>query len=121
MSVAFWSVKLVAGAPKIEVQPPEGFVLTITLAALEGGNKGSSNAVKINTISIDGEPAESLMCTLRPEQCEQFACNLVIGYDVPTHFSLTGKTGTVHLSGYFQPAPEDCKMLLIFTYCIHDY
>ena len=34
---------------------------------------------------------------------------MVFGYDVPVKFSIEGacKTASVHLSGYFQPGPDD--------------
>ena len=34
---------------------------------------------------------------------------MVFGYDVPVKFSVEGacKTASVHLTGYFQPGPDD--------------
>ena len=52
---------------------------------------------------------EAVVCTLRPKTCEQFAMALTFGYDVPATFSITSDSPkcSVHISGYFQPGPED--------------
>lgn len=105
MAVAFWSIELKKGQ-KEEVQPPEGYVLNLQLAAL--GSSGNA-IVKIHTQSIEGEELNSVLCTLREKSCDQFTMNLVFGYDVPTSFSYTGEAKSVFLSGYFQPGPEDSE------------
>ena len=110
MSVAFWTANLKVGG-EVTVQPPENFVLVVTLAAigLDASNKGNV-AVKVETESIEGEAIESILCTLNSEKFPQFSLNLVLGYDVATKFSLVGAKdakGTVYLSGYYQPAPDD--------------
>jgi hypothetical protein len=120
MAVAFWSIKLTTNGDYVEVQPPEGFVLTITVAALDPETEGKgSHAVKLDTVAIEGESLTSVICTLRPEALTQFNLNLVLGYDVPTKFYLVsskGSKGTVYLSGYYQPAPEDGKPLLFICF-----
>jgi hypothetical protein len=105
MSIAFWSVKVTA-EKSAEVQAPEGYVLNLTLAALTSGSKAQ---VKVSTIAIEGEPLDSVLCTLRQDKTEQFALNLVFADDVPTTFSLgsADKSAVVYLSGYFQPGPDN--------------
>lgn len=106
MSVAFWSVQLKAGKP-VEVQPPEGYVLNLQLASLQGENEKCA-VVKVDTLAIEGDPLSAVVCTLRTRTADQVNVNLVFGYDVSTKFSFTGdKSSSVYLSGYFQPAPED--------------
>lgn len=111
MSVAFWSAKLSNDGKGVEVQPPENFVLIVTNAALdlESSNKGSV-AVKLTTESIEGEKISSILGTLNPEKFPQFSLNVCLGYDVETTFSVVGpkdSKATVHLSGYYQPAPDN--------------
>eukprot|EP01036_Dinobryon_divergens_P041344 gene41344-54793_t len=106
MSLAFWSVALKAGV-KTEIQPPEGYVLNVQQAALEGDGKGAF-LVKVETESIEGEPINAVICTLRPNTCEQTGLQLIFGFDVSVKLYFTGDAkGTVHVSGYYQPAPED--------------
>jgi hypothetical protein len=76
MAVAFWSIELNKGESK-EVQPPEGYVLNVQLAAL--GGKGSAT-IKISTVSIEGDDVNAVICTLREKTCDQFNVNLVFGY-----------------------------------------
>ena len=105
MSVAFWSVELKSGKP-VEVQPPEGYVLNLQLAALAGEGKGQA-VVKVETVAIEGDPINAVLCTLRSEKTEQTNLNLVFGYDVGTKFSFVGDAkSSVFLSGYYQPAPD---------------
>ncbi len=111
MSVAFWSAKLSNNGEKVEVQPPENFVLVVTNAALdtESATKGNV-AVKITTESIEGEKISSILCTLNGEKFPQHPLNLCLGYDVKSVFSVAGakeSKGTIHLSGYYQPAPDN--------------
>ncbi len=110
MSVAFWATKIVAGKP-VEVQPPEGYVLNVQQAAIVNGKDNQSYTVNVDTLAIEGEKLEAVIGTLRPGKVDQFNFNLVFGYDVPTKFSVTSgdkdSKAVVHLSGYFQPAPED--------------
>jgi hypothetical protein len=104
MSIAFWSIKLTKGKTE-EVQPPEGYVLNLQQAAISGKGHG---AVKVTTVSVEGDKLEALICTLRTEKTEQVNMNLVFGYDVPVKFAMTGSSeAEVYLSGYFQPGPED--------------
>jgi hypothetical protein len=63
--------------------------------------------LKLSTDSIDGEKTEAVLGTLRDITCDQFQLSIVLGYDVPTTFSISAKHAEVHLSGYYQPAPED--------------
>jgi hypothetical protein len=109
MSVAFWSVQLKAGK-EVEVQPPEGYVLNLQLAALQSqGDNEKCAQVKCDTFAIEGDKLQAVICTLRSKTTDQTSLNLVFGYDVSTKFSFTGtdKSSTVFLSGYYQPAPEE--------------
>jgi hypothetical protein len=110
MSIAFWSQKLTKGKP-IEVQAPEGYVLNIQQAALGedcGDNSKHSFVLHAKTVSIDGDDIDAVIGTLRPITCDQTNISLVFGFDVPTTFVLAGSgKGTLHLSGYFQPGPDD--------------
>lgn len=91
----------------VEVQPPEGYVLNLQLAALHGENEKCA-VVKVETMAIEGDPLKAVICTLRSKSNDQCNVNLVFGYDVSTKFSFEGdKSSTVYLSGYYQPAPED--------------
>lgn len=94
----------------MEVQPPEGYVLNLQQAALvvEGEAKGSMQ-LKVQTIAIDGEEIKSVLGTLRANAVDQFSMALVFGYDVPVKFSAEGnlKGGSIHISGYFQPGPDE--------------
>lgn len=103
MSVAFWSAVVSKGKP-VEVQPPEGFVLNLQQAAVVNG-KGS-NVLKVSTIAIEGEKIDAVIGTLRTGTTDQIILSLVFGFDVPATFSTTGD-GEVHLSGYYQPGPDD--------------
>ncbi len=106
MSVAFWSVTVTNKTP-VEVQPPEGFVLNLQQAALVGAAKGAA-VLKVSTVAIEGDAIEAVIGTLRPVTADQINFSLVFGYDVPATFSLSGDAnGTVHLSGYYQPGPDD--------------
>ena len=58
MSVAFWSVD-VTSKKAVEVQPPEGYVLNLQLAALSSGKE--KTVVKASTLAIEG----ILDCMLR--------------------------------------------------------
>ena len=59
-------------------------------------------------MSIEGDEMNALLCTLRANTLEQTNLALVFGYDVPVSFSVTGDArGSMHLSGYFQPGPDD--------------
>jgi cell division septation protein DedD len=107
MSVAFWSIELKVGKPVV-VQPPEGYVLNVQLAALSGEGTGSGSVVRVETLAIEGETLNSVLCTLRPKTAEQCNVNLIFGYDVNATFSVTGDAkNSVFLNGYYQPAPED--------------
>jgi hypothetical protein len=114
MSVAYWSVKLTD--KPVQVQPPEGYVLNITQAALVNGKEGQFVTINVDTLAIEGDKLESVIGTLRAGKTEQFQLQLVFGYDVPTTFSLgNNKDGkaVVYLSGYYQPAPDDGESLLL--------
>lgn len=115
MAVAFWSIKLNSNGEKVKVQPPEGFVLTITMVALDTTDveNNASFTVKLATQSIEGSDIDSIIGTLKGNGTTQFSTNIVIGYDVETEFSVGSKSskGVVHLSGYYQPAPNDGKYL----------
>jgi hypothetical protein len=88
--------------------------------------------VHATTTSIEGDEVKPVLCTLRSGTSDQCSLSLVFGYDVPVRpicnlqfimiilnfypvylypqvsFSVTGDSkGIVHLSGYFQPGPED--------------
>lgn len=102
MSVAFWSVKLTNNKP-VEVQPPEGYVLNVQQAAIAG--EGTA-IVKVNTVSVEGDKLDAVICTLRSKTTDQVNLSLVFGYDVPVAFVSEGK-GEVYLSGYYQPGPEE--------------
>jgi hypothetical protein len=110
MSILFWSAKLVPGKP-VSVEVPEGYVLNLNQAALAaGGKEKSAFIVKVDTIAIEGDKLESVLCTLRPVTKEQFAINLVFADGVPVTFSVSSSdnSGAVHLSGYFrQPGPQE--------------
>lgn len=114
MAVAFWSIKLEANGPKVDVQPPENYVLIVTLAALDFETPSSGKvAVKVDTEAIDGDHLSSIIGTLGGNTT-QFNLNLALGYDVVTKFSLLGGKdgkGSVYLSGYYQPAPDDSEFL----------
>jgi hypothetical protein len=98
MSVAFWSAEIKTTTP-VEVQPPEGYVLNVTLAALTGNGKGAQ-IIKVKTSSIDGEDVEAAIGTLRFNQTEQMNFALIFGYDVPVTFSLVGDAqAKVYLTG----------------------
>lgn len=105
MSVAFWSAEVKVGKP-VTLTPPEGFVLNVQQAAVAGeGGKGPV-VVRIETESIEGDKIEAVIGTLRPGQVDQFSVSLVVGYDVPTTFKITGDAkNSVFISGYFQPGP----------------
>ena len=100
MSVAFWTAELKTSTP-VDVQPPEGYVLNLSLAALSRSGKGSQ-VIKVKTVSIDGEDIEAVIGTLKSNQVEQINFNLLFGYDVPVTFSLSGDAqAKVYLSGFF--------------------
>ena len=101
MSLAFWSVTVAEGKPT-EVQPPEGYVLNLQQAALEGGVEKHSVLIKVSTVSIEEEDINAVIGTLRSGHTDQLSLGLVFGYEVPVTFTVAGK-GTVHLSGYYQP------------------
>ena len=85
----------------------EGYVLNVQNAAL--ADKASKPVVlRVKTTSIEGEPIDAVLCTLR-QNTDQALLQLVFGYDVPVVFYITSedKSAKLHLSGYFQPAPED--------------
>ncbi len=72
MSVAFWSVVVAPGKPQ-SVEIPDGYVLNIQNVALEKADKADAPAiVKCNTVSIEGEPIDALIATLRSKTNEQF-------------------------------------------------
>jgi hypothetical protein len=108
MSIAFWSIKLTPGKP-VSVEVPEGYVLNLNNAALAGGKEKSAFVVKVDTIAIEGDKLEAVVCTLRPVTADQVTMNLVFADDVPATFSVSSSdnSGAVHLSGYFQPGPEE--------------
>ena len=83
MSVAFWSVD-VTSKKAVEVQPPEGYVLNLQLAALSSGKE--KTVVKASTLAIEGDEITATLCTLKPNTCDQFTLALVFGYDVPVKF-----------------------------------
>ena len=63
--------------------------------------------IKVKTVSIEGEPLESTLATLRDGVSDQVALSLVFGFDVPTTFTIEGnKDNEVYLSGYYQPGPD---------------
>lgn len=106
MSVAFWSVAVKSGE-KLEVQPPEGYVLNVQQVALAGEGSGKVS-LKVETESIEGEPIDAVLCSLKGNAVEQVSLALVFGYDVPVKLYTTGDAKYVlHVSGYYQPAPED--------------
>ena len=76
-------------------------------AALSG--KGSEAVVlRAKTVSIEGNEIDAVLCTLRPKTSDQCGLQLVFAYDVPTTFHVSGDKGIeLHLSGYYQPAPDD--------------
>jgi len=104
MSVEFFSAVLKKDKP-YEAQPPEGFVLNITNAAAISSGK-EAIVLKVVTTGLEGEKVEAVLGTLRPGTVDQFQLNLVFGFDVPSKFFITGN-GEVHLSGYYQPGPQD--------------
>ena len=61
------------------------------------------------TTNIEGENIKAVLFTLRSEKSEQVALNLVFGYDVPIKFAVSGGDGkgVVHISGYYQPGPDE--------------
>ncbi len=110
MSVAFWSCELTGKNSSFEVAPPEGYVLNVQNVAMTGGkNEKESCTVFANTLSVEGEARDTLLGTLRPIACDQFQTQLVFGFDVPVTFSakMDNSKMSVHLSGYFQPGPDD--------------
>lgn len=109
MSVAFWSATVTSKSP-VEVQPPEGFVLNLQQAALVGAKKDSSAVLKVSTVAIEGDAIDAVIGTLRPVTADQINLSLVFGYDVPATFTITGE-GSVHLSGYYQPGPDDGEQM----------
>jgi hypothetical protein len=128
MAVAFWSVPVSVGKP-VEVQPPEGFVINLQQAALDTTDMkdGTSFCLKASTLGIESEEMEAILGTLRCGKTDQMNLGeyfnlvyihrnnkntflaLVFGYDVSVTFSVTSssKSGTVHLSGYYEPAPDE--------------
>ena len=105
MSLAFWSTEIKKGKPA-EVQPPEGYVLNVQLAAIASSpDKEVVGQIKAKTTNIDGEVITAVLCTLRSKLCDQTSLQLVFGFDVPVEFSVEGNATCV-LSGYFQPGPE---------------
>ena len=112
MSIAFWS-SIIKPGTDVEVQPPEGYVLNLQQAALvvdgESASAKGSMQLKVQTIAIDGEEIKSVLGTLRANAVDQFSMALVFGYDVPVKFSAEGnlKGGSIHISGYFQPGPDE--------------
>ena len=109
MSVAFWSTELKKGGAPSEVQPPEGYVLNVQNAAIIG-SEGRALHLYAKTQDIEGNDMDVLLTTLRgtvgSDQCQ---LSLVFGYDVPVQFYVKGdaKGAAMHVSGYFQPGPED--------------
>ena len=111
MSVAFVSFELTPGKPVVP-SIPEGYVMNISQAALAlekvDDTKGGYLQVYVKTKSIEGDDLNALVGTLRAGQVEQFALNLVFGEDDEIIFSVKGTAkGSVHLSGYYQPGPEE--------------
>jgi hypothetical protein len=108
MSVAFWSEEIKVGK-EVEVQPPEGYVLNVTQAALVVKDTKSAGLVlHLKTVSVDGDPVQATICTLRPVTCDQCTLQIVLGYDVPLKFVVEGDAkATLHISGYYQPGPDD--------------
>ena len=93
-----------------EVQPPEGYVLNLQNAAVVAKeNDKAVVQIYAKCLDINGEEVSALMATLRPGQTDQCQLSLVFGYDVPTEFFIKGdsKSAIVHLTGYYQPGPED--------------
>ena len=105
MSLAFWSIQITHDKP-VEVQPPEGYVLNIQQAAIDGGDSKSALVIKAETLSIEDEKIVAVIGTLRPGTVDQINLGLVFGYEVPVTFSCSSGKGTVYLSGYFQPGPD---------------
>ena len=109
MSVAFWSTELKKGGAPSEVQPPEGYVLNVQNAAIIGSD-GKALNLFAKTQDIEGNEMDVLLTTLRgtagSDQCQ---LSLVFGYDVPVKFYVKGdaKGASMHVSGYFQPGPEE--------------
>jgi hypothetical protein len=101
MSVAFWSVS-VTSKKEESVQPPEGYVLNVTNIALESG---SSGVLRVKTVSIEGDDIDAVVAAVT-KNSPHCTLGLVFGYDVPFNFKVVGD-GVVHVSGYYQPAPED--------------
>ena len=105
MSLAFWSQEIKKGKP-VEVQPPEGYVLNVQLAAIASSPTDMVvGQIKAKTTNIEGEVVNAVLCTLRSKTCDQASLQLVFGFDVPVEFSVEGSAVCV-LSGYFQPGPE---------------
>jgi len=109
MSVAFWS-QIVKPGESEDVQPPEGYVLNVQNIALTGSKSEKDSAqVFAKTLSVDGEMSTTLLGTLRPMACDQFQTQLVFGFDVPVTFVVESSNSkvSVHMSGYYQPGPDD--------------
>lgn len=113
MSIAFWSIVLKSGDKPKEIQPPEGYVLNLQLAALTKAGKNSVKTIKITTESIEGEEMEAVIGTLRAVTSDQIQLGIALGYDVPAKFSISGDgDGEVHLSGN-SAVPQVIIMLLL--------
>ena len=103
MMVCFWGAQVME-SKSVHVQPPEGFVLNVQLATLDA-TMGDRYVLKVSTRSIDGEPIRTIVCSLRPKTVENVKLDLVFGWEAPVTFEVSGGSGTVHLSGYYQPGP----------------
>lgn len=113
MTVAFWTASVKVGHP-VEVQPPEGYYLSLQQAAISG-NVVDAIILKVSTISFNGDEVEAVVGTLRPIRSDQINLNLVFGYDVPVMFSVSGDSdGEVHLNGYYQPCPGNPSYFIYF-------
>ena len=110
MSLAFVSFELRLDKPVVPLIP-DGYVMNISQAALAMDKMDDSKGylqVYVKTKSIEGDDINALLGTLRAGQTEQCVLNLVFGEDVEITFCVKGSAkGSVHLSGYYQPGPED--------------
>ena len=76
MTLAFWAIKVTHNKP-VEIQPPEGYVLNVTLAAIEGGINKAPVVIKSTTSDIEDEVLISLLGTLRPTVVDQISLGTV--------------------------------------------
>ena len=109
-NLAFVSYVLRPGKDVI-AEIPEGCCLNICQAALATDNADVKGSLQLRAVStsIENEPIDAVLGTLRAGVTDQMQLGLCYGYDVPVKFKAVGnlKGSCIHLSGYLQPGPDD--------------